>query len=798
MHRRLILLIIILEISGIFVTSELYGFGSNYTHPTITILALDNVIRNGQMDRYLKEELDIQDGIIGKFTFHRNISEELPENEIERNNNVPGKTLRRGYPTRYGREYEGRYLIIAGSEAEDHPTERSQHHFLDPVSNKGLDNNYNGAGFFADFLALFYPPAEQSNVGRFICAAVSLCEPSFNLDGTSAIDRVEGRTSNIYPYNYFAWPDTREYFYNALTAETEEERDHYFALMFFSLGHNLHILEDMGVPAHTRNDFLYDHIWHGLIKGLYIEGYLESGRMVEKIADTEEIVSFNKVSDFWDNNGTSGLPGLAEYVNHNFFSEGTVFKKYEYPEQISIEAYNITAEDGQNDIVQYYTGRTSDGLSIPHLAAVGLLHSEFEPFGNQDRAKYTAYLDPYCYKDYSEIIIPRVVSYVSGLIEYFFRGKIAVIKERTGGLKIKNISTEPVSEGVFEVYYDSTSGTRNRLALYALSGETALLPGDVTGDIVINTPEDNVSPGRFIIVYKGRLGDEDYSVIGKVISSRVYFVSDRNGSSGVYSMDMDGNDLKVLMSNTDSEITYTHPVVSPDGEMMAFHSTMDSVDAIWIKDSRTGEITRLTDGVWPDWSPDGRRIVYCKNTTGDKRDIFIIDIETHEEIRLTNDLYTNLFPAWSPDGSMIAYTSVRESKSDIILRDLSGNKSQNLTETIDNLDRWKPAWSPDGRKIAFEKPTKIVYSPGEPLFVNIHTLDLDTGLETNLTNIDHGNKEFGIWNGTPHWLNDKNIVIESNVTEEPWTDIWVIDSNGNGFIKSLTLTSGDDGYPFVW
>lgn len=797
MHRRLILFIIILAIFSILGTNELFGFGSNYTHPAITRMAVDNVISNGQINRYLKEELDIVDGITGKLTFHRDISEGLPEGEIERNNNVPGKTLRRGYPTIYGKQYTGRYLIISGSEAEDHPTERSQHHFLDPISGNGLDNNYYGVGVLADFFALFYPPAEQGNAGRLICSAISLCEPGFNLDGTSAIDRVEGKTSGSYPYNYFAWPDTRDYFYNALTAKTKEEREHYFALTFFSLGHNLHILEDMGVPAHTRNDFLYDHIWHGLIKGSYLEGYLEAERVVEKIGRSGEILSFKRLSDFWDNNEISELQGFAEYVNHNFFSEGTVFRNYESPVQTGIETYEITAEDGKKDMVQYYTGMTSDGLNIPHLAAVGLLHSVFDFVGYKDRAKYTAHLDPYCYKDYSEIIIPRAVSYVSGLIEYFFRGRIAIIKDRTGSLKIKNISAEPISTGVLEIYYDSTSGTRNRIALYEITGDITLLPGNVTGDIVINTPTDNITPGRYIVVFKGRLGEEDNSVIGKVVSNRIYFVSDRRGSPEIYSMDVDGNNLKLLISNSDPSIALSHPVVSPDGTKLVFHSTRDGVDAIWIMDFRTYEITRLTYGAWPDWSPDGRSIVYYKNTGG-KSDIFIINAETSNEVRLTDDSYKNLWPSWSPDGSMIAYTSVRESKSDIILRNIYNNKTQNLTDTIDNLDRWKPSWCPDNKRIAYEKPAKLIFSPGDPIFVNIYALDIDTGIEINLTNTDANNKDFGVWNGTPRWLNDNEIIIESNVAEELWTDIWIIGSDGSGFVKQFIATPGHDGYPFVW
>lgn len=803
MYKRLhivFFVIILLLISG---SEKSSGFGSSYTHPAITKLSVNHVVNSGEVNRILKEELDMQDGVDSTFLFHRSIDSSVPDSQIERSNDVFGSVFGsafgRSYPTKFDKAYTGRYLIISGSEAEDYPTERAQHHFLDPVSNKGLDNNYYGVGVLADFLAFFYPSAEQGNAGRLFCSLLSMCEPGFNLDGTPAVDRVEGRSSGAYPYNYFAWPDTRRYFYNALTSATKEERGHYFAMTFFSLGHNLHILEDMGVPAHTRNDFLYDHIWHGAIKGAYLEGYLESGRMVDKIGLNKEKVSFSRVSDFWDNNETQAVPGMAEYTNKNFLSEGTIFSHYEKPDWISIETYEDTAEDGKKDVVQYYTGKTSDGINIPHLAAVGLLHSKLDFLTYKDRAKYTAYLDPNSYKDYSDILISKDVSYVSGLMEYFFRGKLAVIKDGAGGFRIKNLSSDPINGGTFEIYYDSTSGTRNRLASYLLSSGVSIPYGGITERISFNPPLDNVMQDRYVVVFKGKLGEEENSVIGKVVKKKILFVSDRTGSPAIYSMEADSGITKLLVPNDNPSVSYARPVASPDGKLVAFHSDRDGKFAIWILDVSAGSLSlsRLAEGYWPDWSPDGSSLVFYRNT-GIRNDIFIIDVASLVERRLTNDNYNNIYPAWSPDGTMIAYTSQRETKNDIIVLHLNNDTAQNMTASLDNHDRWKPAWSPDGKRIAYERPTKIVYSPGEPFYVNIHSIEIDTGTEINLTNVDAGNKNYGVWNGTPGWMDNQNLIIESNVSGDAWSDLWIIDANGSGFIKRLTDTPGHDGYPVVW
>ncbi|MBI5193933.1 MAG: PD40 domain-containing protein [Nitrospirae bacterium] len=814
MYKQLsviIFFIIVVLFNNLINYNMAYGFGSSFTHPSITRLAVDNVVTIGEVDRLLKHELDIQDGIDSTFLFLRNVDITVPDKEIERNNDVVG-SFGRVYPSRFDTPYTGRYLVISGSEAEDHPTERAQHHFLDPISNKGLDNNYYGAGVLADFLALFYPSAEQGNVGRLFCSLLSMCESSFNLDGTPAVDRVEGKSSASYPYNYFAWPDTRRYFYNALTAATKEERGHYFAMTFFSLGHNLHILEDMGVPAHTRNDFLYDHIWHGVIQGAYLEGYLESGKITELIPPpltgggegegeqwifSSEKVSFSRVADFWDNNGTNQRPGMAEYTNQNFLSEGTVFSQYDKPDWISIETYEHASEDGKRDLVQYYRGMTSDGMNVPHLAAVGLLHSKITFLTDKDKAKYTAHLDPYSYKDYSEILIPKAVSYVSALMEFFFRGRIAVLNDGADGVRIKNMSAEPLNNGSFEILYDSTSGTRNKLASYAIPANTSIPSGGVTEKITFNKPADNTSQDRFVVVYKGRLGEEDNAVIGKVVKKNILFVSNRTGSSAIYSMDAENSVTRLLVPNDNPSIDYTHPVASSDGKAIAFYSNRDGSDSIWIMDTRTSSLIRITEGSWPDWSPDGRQLVYSRKTNG-KGDIFIFDTESLVETRLTFDNYNNLYPAWSPDGASVAYTSQRETKNDIIVVDLNTHNALNLTASIDNLDRWKPAWSPDGKMIAYEKPTKIVFRPDEPFYVNIYSLDIDTGIETNLTNVDSNNKSYGVWNGTPRWMNNNSLIIESNVSGDAWSDLWLIDGNGAGFMKRLTDTPGHDGYPFVW
>jgi hypothetical protein len=56
--------------------------------------------------------------------------------------------------------------------------------------------------------------------------------------------------------NDYSWKVARKEFYDALTSTTETSRNEHFKKMYESLGRILHLIEDMGVPAHTRNDFV--------------------------------------------------------------------------------------------------------------------------------------------------------------------------------------------------------------------------------------------------------------------------------------------------------------------------------------------------------------------------------------------------------------------------------------------------------------------------------------------------------------------------------------------------------------
>ncbi|MEO5894197.1 MAG: amidohydrolase family protein [Vicinamibacterales bacterium] len=95
----------------------------------------------------------------------------------------------------------------------------------------------------------------------------------------------------------------------------------------------------------------------------------------------------------------------------------------------------------------------------------------------------------------------------------------------------------------------------------------------------------------------------------------------------------------------------------------------------------------------PNLSPDGQRVVF--SALGD----VWIARRGETPVRMTDDAHVDTDPVWSPDGTRVAYVSDREGSLDIWVRDLASRAERRLT-TASDAEMW-PVWSHDGRSIAF-------------------------------------------------------------------------------------------------
>ena len=156
------------------------------------------------------------------------------------------------------------------------------------------------------------------------------------------------------------------------------------------------------------------------------------------------------------------------------------------------------------------------------------------------------------------------------------------------------------------------------------------------------------------------------------------------------------------------------PAWSPDGKQIA----VGLQGSIWRIDLASREAFELTyDGHYhssPDWSPDGRWIVYATDHGGHTIQLQILNLETGESHALTDDAHLYADPVFSPDGDRLAYVStepsgyfniyvrpIREGRwagpATALTRDHSYGKNRLYFGEWDM--HIQPAWTPDGNEL---------------------------------------------------------------------------------------------------
>jgi Tol biopolymer transport system component len=153
---------------------------------------------------------------------------------------------------------------------------------------------------------------------------------------------------------------------------------------------------------------------------------------------------------------------------------------------------------------------------------------------------------------------------------------------------------------------------------------------------------------------------------------------------------VDYNDLEILTRNW----------LKPNSKI-AFTSERDGNDEIYIMNPDGSEQIRLTYNEitdrYPSWRPDNTKIAFVSGTSFFNYTIHIMNIDGNNRTNLDSLGYE---PAWSPDGSMIAFTSLRDANTSIYVMSADGSNEIKLTNVFMTYNP-SPNWSPDGKKIVY-------------------------------------------------------------------------------------------------
>jgi TolB protein len=232
-----------------------------------------------------------------------------------------------------------------------------------------------------------------------------------------------------------------------------------------------------------------------------------------------------------------------------------------------------------------------------------------------------------------------------------------------------------------------------------------------------------------------------------VFTSKIAFVSNRDGNDEIYLMDYDGANQTRLTYN---KIKDYMPALSPDGTMVVYTSYRRSNPDLVLRsiyEGRERVISSRGTNFSPAFSPDGKRLAFCSTMEGNA-EVYVYDLETGKSKRLTYNSAIDTAPSWSPTGRELAFTSDRTGTGmpQIYLMDAEGSNVRKVSFGGNYHDA--PAWSPTGDRIVFVSRVEN--------FFDLYSLNMRTNQISKLT-------ETNARNETPSWSPDgRHILFASN------------------------------------
>ncbi|HEX7502359.1 MAG TPA: hypothetical protein VF451_02970 [Acidobacteriota bacterium] len=191
--------------------------------------------------------------------------------------------------------------------------------------------------------------------------------------------------------------------------------------------------------------------------------------------------------------------------------------------------------------------------------------------------------------------------------------------------------------------------------------------------------------------------------------SRIAFESAREGSAAIWRMRSDGTGPDRL---TDARFVCHAPCWGSGSSSVLYSSPRFGREQIFAMELGTRRERQLTDSFWssilPAVSPDGSVIAFARNKLG--WDVYRMKPDGSGAMALTSE-GGNCRPDWSPDGKRIAYVSdVADGKGDVWTMDADGGNKIRVTMGDDSYD-YNPDWSPDGRWLVYETTTGSKRNP---------------------------------------------------------------------------------------
>ncbi|HMJ07468.1 MAG TPA: hypothetical protein VK468_00590, partial [Pyrinomonadaceae bacterium] len=201
------------------------------------------------------------------------------------------------------------------------------------------------------------------------------------------------------------------------------------------------------------------------------------------------------------------------------------------------------------------------------------------------------------------------------------------------------------------------------------------------------------------------------------IGGTIFYNSDKDGKFNLYAYDVGSKKTTEVTKNRDWDVRWASSdnldqiIYERDGELevMDVGSKKTSKlnisvpdDGIYKRRRQVSVANLITSSAL---SPKGERALFAA-----RGDIFTAPVEKGGVRNLTRSSGANdKFPAWSPDGKKIAYISDRTGEEEVWLIAQDGSAPPEQLTTGSKSQRYPVVWSPDGKSLAFGDKDGRVY-----------------------------------------------------------------------------------------
>lgn len=219
----------------------------------------------------------------------------------------------------------------------------------------------------------------------------------------------------------------------------------------------------------------------------------------------------------------------------------------------------------------------------------------------------------------------------------------------------------------------SAHNSENTLIYPAISGvQGAILLDWSTGDSLVFTDADVSMFGA------GHSQDPEWALLRSTVP----------GNEGWYRVHRETGRVEVVSTNPLDQVHQ----MRGDSVLFARGAQGDDEDGgleIFLRDLNTGEEVQLTDNDWNDyeldWSPTGRHLCWQSEEFGHyDAEIMVMDLQTRESWNLTQSPGRDHMCRFTPNGRGVIYQSLRTGDTEIFIQGVEGGPAQNVTNFPDH------------------------------------------------------------------------------------------------------------------